>query len=300
MRTETGSRGPTLVRRPVRGARGGLAAAGALTVMAGLACSADGNEPNEMENSADVSQMGRGDVPTEERDDLEAVFDEAGVEGTFVLHDVYSGTSTVVGADMARERVVPGPTFELANSLVALETGAVADVDEEIEHDGSGGAVSLREALPDSDVDVQRELTDRVGADALHTWVDRFDYGNRAVDEQNEDEYDWLEGPLEISAMEQTVFLAGLARGELPVAAEHQEALQEVVLREQGEEHDLYATEGWSAEADPSPGWWIGWVDNGEGLHTFALRLEADEDTQMQQREPLGRDLLDRLGVLPA
>ncbi len=300
VRTETGSRGPTLVRRPVRGARGGLAAAGVLTVMAGLACSADGSDPNEMENSADVSQMGRGDVPTEERDDLEAVFDEAGVQGTFVLHDVHSGTSTVVGADLARERVVPGPTFELANSLVALETGAVADVDEEIENDGSGGAVSLREALPDSDVAVQRELADRVGADALHTWVDRFDYGNRAVDEQNEDGHDWLEGPLEISAMEQTVFLAGLARAELPVGHEHQEALHEVVLREQGEDYSLYATEGWSAEADPSPGWWIGWVDNGEGLHTFALRLDADEETQMQQREPLGRELLDQLGVLPS
>lgn len=280
--------------------RGGLAAVGVLTVMAGSACSADGSEPNEVENSADASQMGRGDVPTEERGDLETVFDEAGVEGTFVLHDVQSGTSTVVGSALARERSVPGLTFELLNSLVALETGAVADVDEAVEHDGSGGAASLREALPDSDVAVQRELADRVGSRALHTWVDRFDYGNRAVDDQNGDGQDWLEGPLEISPLEQTVFLAGLARAALPVQTEHQQALHEVVLREQDQGHSLYATEGWSAEADPSPGWWIGWVKGQGDLHTFALRLEGDGEEQMQLREPLGRELLAELDVLPA
>lgn len=310
VRTETGSRGPTVVRRPIARMRGGLAAAGALTVMAGLACSADGSEPNEMESSADVSQMGRGDVPTEERDDLETVFDEAGAEGAFVLHDVHSGTSTVVGSDLARERSVPGPTFELLNSLVALETGAVADVDEAVEHDGSGSATSLREALPNSDVAVQRELADRVGSQALHTWVDRFDYGNRAVDDQNRDDQnrdgqhgdgqDWLEGPLEISPMEQTVFLAGLARAELPVQAEHQRALHEVVLREQDQGHSLYATEGWSAEAGTAPGWWIGWVEGQESLHTFALRLEDSGKEQTQLREPLGRELLAELDVLPA
>lgn len=302
VRTETGNRGPTVVRRPIARMRGGLAAAGALTVMAGMACSADGAEPDEVENSAGVShQTGRGDVPTEERDDLESVFGEAGVEGTFVLHDVHNGTSAVVGSDLARERSVPGPTFELLNSLVALETGAVADVDEEVEHDGAGGATSLREALPDSNVAVQRELAARMGSRDLHTWVDRFDYGNRAMDDEDGDGQDWLEGPLEISPLEQTVFLAGLARAELPVQAEHQQALHEVVLREQDQEHSLYATEGWNAEADGAPGWWVGWIEGQESLHTFALRLEEDGgQEQMELREPLGRELLAELDALPA
>ncbi len=300
VRTETGSRGPTVVRRPIARMRGGLAAVGALTVMVGTACSADGSEPEEVENSADVSQMGRGDVPTEERDDLETVFGEAGVEGTFVLHDADNGTSTVVGSESARERSVPGPTFELLNSLVALETGEVADVDEEIEHEGSGGARSLREALPDSDVAVQRELAERMGSRDLHTWVDRFDYGNRAMDDGNGNGQEWLEGPLEISPLEQTVFLAGLARAELPVQVEHQQALHEVVLREQEQERSLYATEGWNADADRSPGWWVGWVEGREGLHTFALRLEGAGQEQMELREPLGRELLDELDVFPS
>ncbi|WP_017610809.1 penicillin-binding transpeptidase domain-containing protein [Nocardiopsis xinjiangensis] len=300
MRTETGSRGPTVVRRPIARMRGGLAAAGALTVMAAMACSADGSEPDERENSADVSQTGRGDVPTEKRDDLETVFDEAGVEGTFVLHDAHNGTSTVVGSDLARERSVPGPTFELVNSLVALETGEVADVDEEVEHGGSGGATSLREALPGSEVAVQRELAERMGSQDLHTWVDRFDYGNRAMDDENGDGQDWLEGPLEISPLEQTVFLAGLARAELPVQAEHQQALHEVVLREQDQGRSLYATEGWNAETDRSPGWWVGWIEGQESLHTFALRLEDGGQEQMELREPLGRELLAELDVLPA
>jgi beta-lactamase class D len=62
-----------------------------------------------------------------ERPDLTAVFAEQGTAGTFVLYDVSAGRLTVVGRARAERRYVPASTFKIANSLTALETGAVKD-----------------------------------------------------------------------------------------------------------------------------------------------------------------------------
>lgn len=294
MRTDT-----VPIRSP-RTVRFALAATGSvLTLVAGVACSGGGTEP-EADRPARPDQSGTpiafGDLEAVERPELASLLDEAGVEGTFVLHDVREGSVTVVGAEQARERVVPASTFKLPNTLIALETGVVSDLDEVVS-DGGEDELSLRESLPTPDVSLHQEVAERIGHDRMSTWVDRFDYGNRKVGEDGEPGRFWVDGPLEITAVEQTTFLAALARADLPVEVEHQEALREMLEIERGGDHTLYGRTGLGAEADSVPGWWVGWVENGDDLHTFALRL--DEDTDPGLRESLGRDFLVELDVLP-
>ncbi|WP_394350501.1 class D beta-lactamase [Nocardiopsis quinghaiensis] len=248
----------------------------------------------------------RGDVATEEREDLEAVFSEEGVEGTFVLYDVRERTAAVVRPEEARERAVPASTFKLANTLIGLQTGAVGDVDEVLPYGGGSQPVpaweqdvSLREALPASNVPVYQELARRVGHERMATWVDRLDYGNRSVGGADAVDRFWLEGPLEISAMEQTSFLAGLALADLPVDSGHQHALHEIATVEEGDGYTLYAKSGWARDVDPAPGWWVGWVERGEDVYTFALRVEVEEDGDAGLREPLAREMLVELEALP-
>src|SRR5262245_30780325 len=62
-----------------------------------------------------------------QRKDLEAVFAESGVAGTFVLHDVAANHLTAINAERAQTRLVPASTFKIANSIIALETGVVKD-----------------------------------------------------------------------------------------------------------------------------------------------------------------------------
>nr|WP_077689128.1 MULTISPECIES: class D beta-lactamase [Nocardiopsis] len=294
-----------------------LAAGCVLTLVAGTGCAGDGpgGGPRGAEETAGVAGQGaengvrpltRGDVATEEREDLEAAFSEEGVEGTFVLYDVRRRTAVVVGPEEARERAVPASTFKLANTLIGLQTGAVEDVDEVLPYGGEPQPVSawerdmsLREALPASNVPVYQELARRVGHQRMATWVDRFGYGNRSVGGADSVDRFWLEGPLEISAMEQTSFLAGLALADLPVDTGHQQALHEIAEVEEGDGYTLYAKSGWGRGADSAPGWWVGWVERGEDVYTFALRVEVEEDGDAGLREPLAREMLVELEALP-
>ena len=286
-----------------------LAAGCALTLVAGTACAQGGDAGSEAPDEGLAGARPpeqRGDVTTVERPDLESVFDDAGVEGTFVLHDTRARESTVVGADAAHERAVPASTFKMANTLIGLETGAVSGLDEVLPYGGEPQRVdaweqdmSLREAFPASNFPVYQELARRVGHERMAAWVDRFEYGNRDVGGEDVRDRFWLEGPLEISAVEQTEFLASLARAELPADRAHQEALREIALVEEGDGHTLYAKSGWAVDVDPAPGWWVGWVERGADLYTFALRMEMDEDANAELREPLARELLVELGALP-
>ncbi|WP_306366914.1 penicillin binding protein transpeptidase domain-containing protein [Nocardiopsis sp. CC223A] len=231
---------------------------------------------------ADNAAAVGGDVAAVERADLAGVFERAGVAGTFVLYDTQDRTSVLVDPGRARERAVPGETFDLVTALVALQTGAVSD---------AGAVVGAGEAA-------HRDAVERVGRERLATWVDRFEYGDRDLGGR-EDDF-WVRGPLGVSAVEQTEFLAGLAHGELPVEAVHQEALHAAASVEEGAGYTLYGRAACDGDGDGAPGWWVGWVTDRDRTHAFALRLEAGEGGYgAGDCEALGRELLVALDVLP-
>ena len=250
--------------------------AGAVAV-ALLGCSAPRPEAAEPASVTDIAAVVGGDVAAVERADLAGAFERAGAEGAFVLYDTRDRTSVLVDPEGARERAVPGETFDLVTALAALQTGAVSR---------AGAVVGAGEAA-------HRDAVELVGRERLAVWVDRFEYGDRDVG-AGEAEF-WTEGPLEVSAVEQTEFLALLARGELPVEPSHQEELYAVTLVEEGPGYTLHGR----ADCDGSPGWWVGWVDGRERTRTFALRLQEPPAGGAGTCEALGRELLADLGVLP-
>jgi hypothetical protein len=54
-----------------------------------------------------------------ERVELETVFAENGVAGTFVLLDVEADRFTLINAERAKMRLVPASTFKIANTIIA-------------------------------------------------------------------------------------------------------------------------------------------------------------------------------------
>ena len=157
------------------------------------------------------------------RDDakIAEMFDQAGVTGTFVVHDVATGE--YVGHDRQRAaiRYVPASTYKIPNSLIGLATGAVSSVDEVLPYGGGptylpqwARDMPLREAIRISNVPVYKELARRIGMPCMREGLRRLDYGN--MDAGSVIDAFWLDGPLKISALEQTRFLGRLAQGKLP------------------------------------------------------------------------------------
>ena len=232
-----------------------------------------------------------------------AVFAESGFRGTFVLYDVGKDEFSGYDRRRAETRYVPASTFKIPNSLIGLEYGAVKDVDEPLPWDGQAKWIKrwekdmgLREAIKVSNVPAYQELARRVGLDKMRRAVAELDYGNKDIG-RTVDAF-WLEGPLEISAVEQVRLLARLAQGELPFAPEIQAAVRDIVKAEEAADGALYAKTGTAAVYTPQLGWLVGWVERSGRIYAFALNIDMPSPEDGPKRVELSRASLKALGIL--
>jgi beta-lactamase class D len=81
---------------------------------------------------------GRGDPAATEgvEVDLSHHFAAFNADGAFLLYDARADKYVVHDAERAGRRFLPASTFKILNSLIALETGALADQHEIIPWDG--------------------------------------------------------------------------------------------------------------------------------------------------------------------
>lgn len=242
-------------------------------------------------------------APLEEVPALAPLFAAAGVDATFVLHDVASGGLRGYNAPRAATRFVPASTFKIANSLIGLDSGAVASVDELFRYDGQPRMLDswerdmgLREAIRVSNVPVYQELARRIGLARMRNQVAALQYGNGEIGAVV-DRF-WLDGPLAISALEQTRFLARLAQGHLPLPAAVQAQVREICLLEQGPSWKLYGKTGWGTAREPGIGWWVGWLEQDGRLYSFALNMDMRGEQDLPRRIELGKASLRALGLL--
>lgn len=235
--------------------------------------------------------------------EIASVFEKNGVTGTFVLYDVEA--DQLIGYNQARAetRYLPASTFKIPNSLIGLDIGAVKDVDEIIPYGGGSHFIKdwemdmgLREAIKISNVPIYQELARRIGMNQMKTKLTRLDYGNNLIGDKVDDF--WLEGPLKISAVEQTIFLARLAKEELPLARLAQKAVKGICLNESGDGWKLYAKTGAAMRVKPGTGWWVGWVDGDSRIYAFAINIDMNDLSKSSKRQELGRAALKILGVL--
>ena len=240
----------------------------------------------------------------EERPEIYDIFTTAGINGTFVLYDAKNDRYIGFNKPRAEKRYVPASTFKILNSLIGLSVGAVRSVDEILPYKSHAKPLSkawekhmgLREAIALSNVPIYQELSRRIGLEHMRENVAKVNYGNKEIGD-TVDTF-WLKGPLQISAIEQTQFVAKLAKGELPFPAACQTAVREIVFLDQGESWKLYGKTGWQNAPDPGVGWWVGWLQKDGRIYSFALNLDIQKASDAGKRMELGKASLKALGFL--
>lgn len=235
--------------------------------------------------------------------ELERIFNNRGVVGTFVLFDPAADTMFVWNGERAKKRFVPASTFKIANSIIGLEVGAVKDVDEVLPYGGKPQPfkqwernMSLRDAMKASNVPIYQELARRIGLERMREGVKRLGYGNMEIG--NVVDRFWLEGPLAISAIEQTQFLSRLANGDLSFNSSSLRGAKEIMPREETREYALRGKTGWLFDAKSQIGWWVGWIERDNKIYPFALNIDMMSDKDAEKRIPIGRECLKALGKL--
>jgi len=235
---------------------------------------------------------------TDERPDLEPLF--GGTPGCFVLYDPGADRLLLVNPERAQRRYIPASTFKLANSLIALETGAVRDAGEVIPYGGRPQPfkawekdMPMREAFPVSSVPVYQEIARRIGLPRMQEMLQQLDYGNRETGPVA-DRF-WLDGPLRISAVEQARFAARLAQGSLPLSARSQSTVREIARIETRGGDVLYGKTGWVFGTQPQIGWWVGWIEREGRVYGFALNIDMQGGQDLGKRRQIGEAILSKL-----
>ena len=126
---------------------------------------------------------------SEIRNDLTKRFFEAGTVGTFVGYKVDDYLIIASDKDRSGQPQLPASTFKIANSIIALETGVVADPDKDVfKWDGVTRSIeawnkdhTLRSAIAASVVPVYQEIARRIGPERMQKFVDLLEYGNRDI-----------------------------------------------------------------------------------------------------------------------
>ncbi len=212
-----------------------------------------------------------------------SIFDAHDATGTMVMLDAETGTRHVFNPERASERFSPASTFKVYNSLVALETGVVPNVDTMYAWDGveRGGAWdqdhSLRMGMRNSTVWLFQKLAEQIGKAPYEQAFAREPYGNGMVGDSIRTF--WLGEPLAISANEQVAYLDKLRLGALSFRPEVQEAVREIMILEEAPEYTLYGKTGWTwTEEDRSDeiGWIVGWIERGDEAWVYVLNTVSN------------------------
>jgi beta-lactamase class D len=243
---------------------------------------------------------------SEIRESLAKRFTDEGTVGTFVGYK--TDDYLIVASDRERsgEAKLPASTFKIPNSLIALDTGVVADPDKDVfKWDGVKHDIAawnqdhtLRSAIAASAVPVYQEIARRIGAERMQKYLDEFDYGNRNIG-GGIDQF-WLTGDLRIDPIQQIDFVDRLRRGVLPASKRSQDLVRDILPVTKVGDAIIRAKTGLvGAEVGkPSLGWIVGWAEKGSAQTVFALNLDVRDPKHVASRMTIAQQCLTDIGAL--
>jgi beta-lactamase class D len=152
---------------------------------------------------------------------LGELFVSRGVRGTMVIASLSGEMTYVHDTRRAGKRFSPASTFKIPHSLIALEERAIRDERDTLRWDGVRRAIpawnrdqTLASAFTASCVWYYQEIARRVGMEKERAYLKALSYGNQSAGDALE--MFWLDGSLQVSALEQIHFLRGVVRRTFP------------------------------------------------------------------------------------
>ena len=232
--------------------------------------------------------------------------------GTLVIYDEAQQNYIIVNERRATNRYTPWSTFKIPNSIIALETGVVTDVDEVVKWDGEQypaeiwwpetwkGDQNLRSGIKYSVVPLFRTMAVRIGEERMQNFISAFDYGNQDIS-SGIDNF-WLNGSLQISTMEQITFLKKFYHGKLGISPRTSEAVRDILVQETTDVYSLSYKTGAGTidrEKNLALGWLVGYVEKEGQVYFFAANIEAQGFTAvLKPRVDIPMAILKELGII--
>lgn len=206
-------------------------------------------------------------------DDLQKIFVQHGLKGTFALLDNAHGTFTVCDLHRYKDSsFAPGSTFDIINTLIALETGRLTDENSVIK--GIKDSVKLKDAFKQNDQMAFQQLAVSIGKDTMQYWIDSLHYGKVKI--HASDEPFWTTDSLKITPDEQLGFIDKLYFSSLPFQKRVMQIVQHLMLQENNTAYSLaYKTSLIPVSNGRQNGWALGWVEENRHVYFFVMNAES-------------------------
>ncbi len=230
-------------------------------------------------------------------------FDELEIEGSIAIYDLEHDVLHQYGGDRNTTPFLPASTFKILNSLIALETGAIADDRSVLTWDGVERDIpawnrdlNLRSAFQASAVWFYQVLARRIGYERMDRWVRNVGYGNQTIGNAEDIDTFWLTGELRITPLQQIGFLQRLYGNDLPFADNTIATVKDIAIVEHTPEYTIRAKTGWAAATNI--GWYVGYVEQNGSVYFFATNIDIETEADLEARKDVTRRCLETLGLL--
>lgn len=234
---------------------------------------------------------------------IATLFAQGNMEGTLILSALHGGQTIVHNARRARQRFPAASTFKIFNTLISLEEKVISGKDGLFKWDGHIYDIAdwnrdqtLETAFKVSCVWCFQELARRIGSEHYRNYIRNAGYG--LLREPFNETGFWLDGGLEISAIEQIDFLKKVYSRSLPFSPATYETLRQIMRVEQTPAYSLWAKTGWATRINPQVGWYVGYVETPSDVWFFAANMVIRDQKDLPLRRQLTLDALRISGVI--
>ena len=235
---------------------------------------------------------------------FERHFKDLKIEGSIIIYDLNQNRFYEYNPTRNQTQFLPASTFKILNSLIALETQAIADEKTILPWDGTQHSIAgwnqdlnLREAFKVSAVWFYQILARRVGYEQMKYWVTQAKYGNQMIGKPEEIDQFWLRGELRITPQEQIQFLRRFYNNELPFSQRSISIVQDIMIFEKTPNYIIRAKTGWDSKKTPNIGWYVGYLEQNQNVYFFATNIDIHKPEDASARQKLTRLCLQDLSL---
>ncbi len=248
--------------------------------------------------------LGFGAQASAETIDVGHIIKAEGNPTTVVVERQSDGQVWISNPTRAEQRFSPASTSKIPHTLIALENG-IATTDTVFAWDGFPKGVAawnqdqtLASAFERSAVWVYQQIARTAGQHTMSQGLAQFDYGNQAIGAADHLTRYWLDGTLQISAVEQVTFLKRLAQQDFALSASTYAAALDIMVSDRGDAWVMRSKTGWRySDTEMDIGWFVGWLDCADETYVFAVNMDIPNRSHLSKRKDVAYAVLRDIGA---
>ena len=206
---------------------------------------------------------------------FKSILDSAQVDGAILIFDASEGVFYSNNFRHCKKGYLPASTFKIVNSIIALETGAVEDLNTMFYWDSIPRRLDIwnqdlnfHDAFHASCVPCFQEIARKIGVETMNEYITKFSYGKIDVNSENID-YFWLEGKSKISQFQQIDFLVSFYNEKLGISERSTKIMKDLMIIEETDKGILSGKTGWAIRNWNNTGWFVGYFEAKNGKVLF-------------------------------